>query len=276
MSRLWPDQLGVALYPERLLLARCGGRLRPRLEHKQTIALAPPDAGAPPWQPAVDALAAQVAAGAMAGAAVTLVLSNRFVHYVVVPYSDALGGAEEQLAFVRHCFSRVHGSQADGWAIRVSEAGAREARLACGIEQALVDALAAAMAPLGSRYRSLQPHLMASFNRWRSKLAGRAGWFVVAEPGLLSIALLGDGQWQSVRTLKVGPDWLKELPGVLNREEFMVGSHTQCDEVLLFAPDASQPMLLEAGKWRIKALRPALLPGMDDGFDAPFSVALGV
>jgi len=276
VSLLWADQLGVALYPDRLLLARAGGRLRRHLKHKDIINLVPSGAGVPLWQPAVDALAAQVAAGAMKDAAVTLVLSNRFVHYAPVPHSDALGSPEEELAFVRHCFSRVHGSEADGWALRLSQANAGKTRLACGVDQALIDALAAVMAPLGRQYRSLQPHLMASFNRWRRRLTGRPGWFVVAEPGLLSIALLSDGQWQSVRTLKVGPDWAQELPGVLSREEILLGSNTQCDEVLLFAPDAVQPLKLDAGKWRIKELLPTLLPGMAGGVDAPFSIALGV
>ncbi len=276
MSLLWPDQLGVALFPDRLLLARASGRWRRRLVHKQIITLDAAAAGAPPWQAAVDALASQVAAGAMAGAAVTLVLSNRLVHYTPVPHSDALGSAEEELAFVRHCFARVHGSQADTWAIRLGQARPRKTRLACGVEQALVDALAKVMAPLGRGYRSLQPHLMASFNRWRDQLAARAGWFVVAEPGLLSIALLGDGGWHSVRTLKVGGDWPRELPGVLSREELLAGGDAQCEEVLLFAPDATQPLLLNPGKWRINMLLPTLLPGMAAGVDAQFSVALGV
>ena len=275
MSLLWPDQLGVALYPDRLLLARAGGGLRRRLAHKQIIEFAPGDGEAAAWQPAVDALAAQVAAGALAGAAVTLVLSNRFVHYAPVPFSAALGSPEEELAFVRHCFARVHGSEADDWAIRLSQTGPRKTRLACGVEQALVDALAKVMTPLGRRYRSLQPHLMASFNRWRGRLAGRPGWFVVAEPGLLSIALLHDGHWHSVRTMKVGADWAQQLPGVLSREELLIGSETQCEEVSLFAPDAAQPLMLDPGKWRINTLLPTLLPGMAAGVDAPFSVALG-
>lgn len=274
MSLLWPDKVGIALYPDRLLLARVKGRGPRQLEHKQIIGFEPV-AGGEPWQAAVDALATQVAAGALADAVVTLVLSNRFAHYTLVPHSDALGSAEEELAFVRHCFSRVHGSQAEAWAIRVSQASTRKPRLACGVEQALVDALGKAMAPLGRRYRSLQPHLMASFNRWRSKFTGRLGWFVVAEPGLLSIALVGDEQWHSIRTLKVGPDWARELPGVLSREELLAGGDTHCDEVLLFAPDVTQPLLLDPGKWRIDNLLPTVLPGMAAGVDAPFAIALG-
>lgn len=275
MSLLSPDRLGIALFPERLVLARSSGGFRRRLAHKETVAFAPAESGVPLWQPAVDALAAKVTAGALAKADVTLILSNRFVHYAVVPWSDGLGSNEEELAFARHCFARVHGSEADDWEIKLSSARPGKPRLACAVEQRLIEALRTCMSPLASRYRSLQPHLMASFNRWRARLGERPAWFVVAEPGLLSVALVGDGQWHSVRTLKVGPDWPQELPGVLSREECLVDGPAQCDEVLLFAPDAVQPLMLEAGKWRIKELLPTLLPGMAAGVDTPFSIALG-
>jgi hypothetical protein len=275
VSRLWADHLGIALFPERLVIARTSGGFRRRLVHKEIVTFAPSEPDMPLWQPAVHALAAKVTAGALANADVTLVLSNRFVHYTVVPWSDSLGSKEEELAFARHCFARVHGSAADDWEIKLETVKPGEPRLACAIEQPLIEALNTRMSPLASRYRSLQPHLMASFNRWRGLLGGRPGWFVVAEPGLLSVALLGGGQWHSVRTLKVGADWAQELTGVLSREECLIDGPTQSDEVLLFAPDAAQPLMLETGKWRIKTLLPTLLPGMSAGADAPFSIALG-
>jgi hypothetical protein len=275
VSLLWPDRLGVALYPERLVLARTRGRLRRQLVHKEIVDLAPAEPGMQSWRPAVDALAAKVAAGAMARAHVTLVLSNQFVHYTLVPRSDSLRGPDEEAAFARHCFARVHGAETDSWSIKVDAATSRDTRVACAIDQALTEALAGCMRPLGRRYRSLQPHLMASFNRWRLQIGRRELWLVVAEPGLLCLARLQDGCWHSVRTLKVGADWLQQLPGMLSREECLVDCETNCDEVLLFAPDASHPLHLDAGRWHIGNLLPALLPGMATDVDAPFAIALG-
>ena len=177
MSRLWADQFGIALFPERLVLARASGGFRRRLAHKEIVVFPPAEPGVPLWQPAVDALGAKVAAGALAKADVTLVLSNRFVHYAVVPWSDTLGSKEEELAYARHCFARVHGSEADDWEIKLGSAKPGEPRLACAVEQSLIEALDTRMSPLASRYRSLQPHLMASFNRWRARLSGRPSWF---------------------------------------------------------------------------------------------------
>lgn len=275
MLPLWPDQLGIALFPERLLLVRASAGFRRRLLHKEIVDFAPAEAGVPLWQPAADALAAKVAAGALAKADVSLILSNRFVHYAVVPWSDSLGTKEEELAFARHCFARVYGSEAENWALKLSSANPRKARLACAVEQTLIDALNTCMGPLAGRYRSLQPHLVASFNRVRARLGEQPAWVVVAEPGLLCLALLQEGCWQSVRTVKVGADWVKELPGVLAREECLVDSQTECGRVLVFAPDSPQMMLLQAGKWQVQNLVPSLLPGMIPGADAPFSIALG-
>lgn len=276
MSPLWRRQQGVALFPDRLVLARASGGFRRRLEHREIVELAPAQAGMPPWQPAVDALATKVAAGEFAKAEVTLVLSNCFVRYALVPWSDALGGREEELAFARHCFARVYGSEAETWTLKLSPTGPGQARLACAIEEKLVDALSACMAVLGSGYRSLQPHLMASFNRCRARLGENPAWLVVAEPGLLCLALLQAGRWQSVRTLKVGSDWIAELPGVLAREECLIDSTVECDQVLVFAPDTPETLAPRAGKWRVEKLMPRLLPGMAAGAEAPYSVALGI
>lgn len=275
MSLLWPDRLGVALFPDRLVLARAGGRVRRHLKHKETVAAGPARAAAPLWRPAIDALAGKVAAGTALNADVTVVLSNFFVHYALLPWSDALESEAEETAFARHCFVRVHGAEAESWVLKLSASNPGKPRLACAIEAPLIDALNEVMAPVGRRYRSLQPHLMASFNRWRTRLGEKPSWFVVAEPGLLCLALLRDGQWQSLRTIKVGSDWLNELPGVLTREACLVDNYSECDDVLLFAPETPHPALLNAGNWRIRNLLPVLLPGMAPGVDAPYSIALG-
>jgi hypothetical protein len=138
-----------------------------------------------------------------------------------------------------------------------------------------MEALKQCMSSSASRFLSLQPHLMASFNRIRAHLQEQSAWLVVAEPGLLCVALLQDECWQSVRTVKVGADWMSELPGVLHREECLVDSQTECDRVFVFAPDGPQAPMLQASEWRIENLVSSLLPGMVPGADAPFSIVLG-
>ncbi len=53
---------------------------------------------------------------------VTVVLSNHFVRYAVVPFDSAVSGAsEEELALARFHFTKIHGERAKGWEVRMSE-----------------------------------------------------------------------------------------------------------------------------------------------------------
>ncbi|MBI2318084.1 MAG: hypothetical protein HYU75_14100 [Betaproteobacteria bacterium] len=162
-----------------------------------------------------------------------------------------------------------------GTASAASTARRPKPRLAAAVEQALADALDMHLAAPAARYRSLQPHLMASFNRSCARLGRRAAWLAVAEPGLVCLALLAEGCWQSVRTIKAGADWMAELPGMLAREECLADIQTECETVLVFAPDGPHAEVPRAGKWRVEPLLPAMLPGMIAGADEPFCVALG-
>ncbi len=267
-------KMTVALFPDRLVLARVEGRWSPRLTQYETMVVAPAPGGVPRWRPALEALAAKVKAGAVAAAEITLILSNHFAHYGLVPYNDVLGGEDEQLAFARHRFATIYGSQTDAWTLRLSPAYPREARLACGVETSLVTALDDVLAPLGRSYCSLQPHLMASFNRSRARIGNRATWFVVAEPGLLCVALVEGGQWKSIHSVKVGRDWAAELSAVLAREECLIDGEIECRRVLLFAADVAVPAFAASGKWQIERLLPRQLPGMA-GRPGEFSIAMG-
>lgn len=267
------DALGVALFPDRIVMARVGGWRR-RLKHRELVEFEPAASGAPAWQAALEALARIAAQGALADANVTLVLSSHFVQYTLVPWNDLIRREADQLAYARQRFVDVHGRTAESWALRLSQADPRCPRLACGVAQGLLDALGAVLAPIGRRYRSLQPHLMTSFNRWRARLGARPGWFVVAEPGLACVALLGNGGWQSVRALRVGAGWPEQLPEILAREHFLIDAQAPCRRVSVFAPELPDLAAPQGEEWEVEHLRPALLPGMSAAADAPFAIAV--
>ena len=219
MSLLWRKRLELGVYPDRLVLVRAKGT--------QTVAVASGEPQAVRWRSALDALAGLEG---LSGADVTVVLSSFFVRYTLVPLNQALTSAAERLAFARHCFARIHGAAVEGWAVRLS------GEVACGVDGALVEGLRAALAPRANRFRSLQPRLMASFNRCRQKLGERAAWFVDVEPGLASVSLLNNGTWRSLRSVKVGPGWEAELPALLAREACFVDSPADCQRVVHAPP----------------------------------------
>ena len=44
----------------------------------------------------------------------TVILSNHFMRYTLVPWRDELSDAEEELAYARHCFTKVYGAPSTG------------------------------------------------------------------------------------------------------------------------------------------------------------------
>lgn len=273
--QLRPDAMAVALYPDRLQIARLGGGWRRRLTHQETVRLTRAPAGAPAWQPAAEALATLVGNGALARARVSLVLSSHFVHYTLVPSNELLKSEAEKLAYARQRFVRVHGEAAQDWALRLSRSSAHQSRLACAIPGTLLQALDEVMAPLGRHYVSLQPRLMASFNRWAPRLDTQARWLAVAEPGLLCLALLQDGQWQSVRTIKTKDDGIGQLPDLLRRESCLVDSAGGTERLSVLGIPVPEGRALESGPWQLEQLKAAGPGNGPSGMDAAVAAVVG-
>lgn len=233
MSPLWKDDLRVGLCPGRLVLARYRRRLRRRLVERVVV----PVTGDP-----VRAL------GDLAGEAdVTVVLSNHYMRYGVLPWTATLHSTEEWLAYARHHFSGTYGAAAAGWQLGVSAGGRRKARIACAIDAELLERLR------GLRYiRSVQPYLMSAFNARRHAVSGDA-WFVLQEPGRLTLGLSGRSGWKLVRNRQAAANWRESLSDLLDRE-IAARDEEAPERVILCAEDDTRDLPSRLGRYRITDL----------------------
>ena len=192
-------------------------RLRVRLSPSEVHAggksiACDPALGAEPWQGAVATLKAFAWTERCE---VTAVLSNHFVRYAVVPWSDALSNAAEEEAYLRHHFAKIHGERAKSWTTRASEERRGVPRLASAIDTALLEELKSAFPQEGkARLVSVQPELMEAINRWRDAIPREGAWLVLAEPERACLAMYKDGGWRSVQNAK--GDWFT----LLDRERY--------------------------------------------------------
>ena len=205
MSLLFSERLTIGLAPAEVTLARSRGVLRRKIVEQRSVAC-DPALGAQPWEGAVAALA-----GRDAALPATVVLSNHFVRYAVVPWSEGLESEAEEEAFVRHHFARVHGDRAAGWALRWTDHG--PTRLASAIDRGLLEALRQAL----PRLRSVQPYLMASINRCRRSIPRSGAWLALVEAERACVALHAGGRWRSVQNAKGA--WLDLLDRERHRVE---------------------------------------------------------
>lgn len=183
MSPLFPERLLVRLAPAEITVGAKSYACDPAF-------------GAEPWHGAVEMLKGIT----WPKARVTVVLSNHFVRYSLVPWSAALATPAEEEAFLRHHFARIHGERAKGWMLRASESPRGEPRLASAVDGALVQAIRAAF-PKGGKARlvSVQPALMHIFNRARDAVPRSGAWLVIAEAERACVALHTEGAFRAVQ-----------------------------------------------------------------------------
>src|SRR5262245_50833397 len=82
-----------------------------------TLVLRPLGAEQPePWSGALDDFKRTVAALAKR-VDVSVVLSNHFARYAVLPSQDGTATAEEEVALARFQFTKIHGERVKGWEV---------------------------------------------------------------------------------------------------------------------------------------------------------------
>lgn len=273
MSPPWRDQVRIALTPERVVLVRLRRTLRRRVVDKRIFPCATPDIpGAAPWKSACDALdEALKDAGRTKGEAM-VVLSNHWTRYQLVPWSMDVR-EREKAAYVRHHFVQAYGERALDWELRWSEEAPGSPGVASGVDAALLARLRESFRAGRLRLRSVQPYLMVAANRSRPWLQRGRGWLVVAEPGRLCCGAFRQGRWLHLRSVRVGAEWLDELPSLLEREALVCGGGS-LREILLYAPERPSGPEAPGAGWTLRAMRLAPVSGFAPLADAGVAMAM--
>lgn len=237
MSLLWRNrELRIGLAPERIFVSGA-----------KSIELA---SGNGDWQAAVQALP-QILKGKTGAASV--VLADQLVRYTLLPHNDTLKSAKEWSALARHRFSVLHGPRADEWEVKLAETAPYGARLACAVERALVQALAGTFVRSGVKLASVQPFLVAAFNRIRRRVGNGSCWIVVEETGRLTLALIQHGAWLAIRARRSDAHWRKVLGEILERESAFLGLSQPVTRVIVCAQGEFDDAELHE-QWRAEAI----------------------
>lgn len=265
-----PDQ--VALWPMRRTLSVRG--LRRTIDEPHIMSCNSAD-GAPPWRASLRALETVLLCFANGKTAATVILSNHFLRYTMVPWRAELADAEEELSFARHCFTKVYGKAAQQWVLRLSQETPETPRLAGAVDAELLNGLRGVFDGAGIHLRSIQPHLMAAFNEFKGRLQQRSAWFALLEPGHLCLALLQQGRWSRVCSLRMDHAWREALPLILEREAYRADDPAVPHAVYVVGAELGDAALPEIDPWQFHALGPGLVPGaVAAQQDGPLAMAM--
>ncbi len=203
-----------------------------------------------------------------------VILSNYFVRYTMVPWSDKLSNEAEELAYAKHCFNQLYGTTAQPWELRLNQDFAGAPQLASAVDGQLLQSLRDVFARAKLKLKSVQPQLMTAYNNCQAQLQNQNAWFVLFDQGNLCLGLVQQGHWNSVRTLKVGSDWLDRLPEILDREAYLSELDTSSNQIFLWAPEQSAAVLPQSTQWKISMLAPVIRPSFLPEYDERFAMAL--
>ncbi len=218
MLRLWPDKYCVVLCPDRLEAIRRRGRSRSAVQ--LSFDQAPPaPMNRPPWRAAADGLRQFLAMPEIGKGELGIVLSNHFVRYLLVPWSQQIASEEEFRNYAAAAFEEVYGEASAEWEVSLSAERPGAPRLAAAIDRQLLEAIRAALASTRLRLTSVQPYLMAAYNRVaRSRHDHDQDLvFMLVEAGRACILVAQGGKWCHVSTA-AAPEDPDALSALLERE----------------------------------------------------------
>lgn len=246
MSRWWPEQLQIVLHPRQVQLLRMSRSLTPRVLDKSVISCPPVQIGEPLWNSALQTLGNALQEFLHGRARASVVLSNHFVRYGIFQNSENITRTEEELALVQHQFSRIYGQSALHWIVSLSQVERFDIpRVACAVDQGLMNGLRDLCLQQQTFLQSVQPYLTVAFNQFSSQLHPNT-WLTLVEDGILCLAHLQNGRWQSIKTARINSDWRRELTRLIQRETLLAGlseSNTaQSCPVMVIAPEYPAPV----------------------------------
>ncbi|HMC13340.1 MAG TPA: hypothetical protein VKG67_03250 [Gallionellaceae bacterium] len=203
----------------------------------------------------------------------TVILSNHFVRFLVLPWNEVTLTDAEQLAVAQHRFDEVYGADSANWEFRLSEGPVGTPSMASAVPQDLLNQLKAIFKMSTMRLKSVQPYLMSAFNSCRRELGSEHGWFVLAERESFCIGLVQGGQWSSIRLRHVAADWFEEALLVLEREALLTADGNKFNKVFVHAPELFGFELIKRGPWLLHPLKLNLLPGISQAEIANYAIA---
>ncbi|WP_151898804.1 hypothetical protein [Oceanisphaera profunda] len=130
-----------------------------------------------------------------------ILVSNHFIRYCLLPWSEQIDSLRELKSYAEICFEEIYGSLGNEWHFRFSPQASGQDRLAAAMPAALIAGLQQSANDRGWRLRSIQPYLMAAFNRFANALPTQDFLFILAEPKRSTLLLAQSGHWSHVRSL---------------------------------------------------------------------------
>ncbi|HYL18762.1 MAG TPA: hypothetical protein VEV20_08770 [Burkholderiales bacterium] len=255
------ERLRVELRPASVTVSRYAAFPRPRVTSTRSIEVTAAAAGSSehppePWRASLDTLASVLREQRGSVGRVEVVLSDHFVRYALIPWSENLVADSERLGFARLGFRNVYGPLSDGWDVCVDEQPAGQASFASAVDRPLIAGLRDVMSLAGGRLDTVRPALADCLNRHSRVLKEPEFCLAMSEPGRISLAFRSRAGWQAVRSRRIEGSVDEILPTLL-KQESAAGSAPESGVLYLCAADIVDLPHFTVPGWKLVRLAQA-------------------
>jgi hypothetical protein len=219
---------------------------------------------------------------------ITLVLSNQWFRYKIIPAMPAFSPAEKVMAVATHCFRESYGDSVDRWMIRVNPLPHGDSLLISAVDAELIAAIEMLCKKHQCKLKSIQPYLMSGFNAMRHQLGAGVSCLVQVETGRLTIALMRDSNWQSITATTIAnvsakdisADWSEDLAALISREMLLSGlQNAQANIYFSALPSLQDEKIKQLFKqnnpaWQVLSADHKAIAGYIPSHDQPYAMAL--
>jgi hypothetical protein len=175
-----------------------------------------------PWEAGLAALERWIADIGPRKAASDVVVSNQYVHYMVLPWSKELRDDSEWRALAKARVDLMWGNS-DSLDIRLDRMRFGNSRLVCAMDGELKQQLLSLRRNHSHTVISIQPHFISVFNSLAPDIGIAPTMIVVTERHSATIGAIDRGAWRHIRTLPVRHGDSHEMEAVVHRERLLLG-----------------------------------------------------
>ncbi|MDD5248616.1 MAG: hypothetical protein PHY45_06510 [Rhodocyclaceae bacterium] len=195
------------------------------------------------WQAPLAALERWLSDAKLRRAAASLVLSNRFVRFALVPWSGVPARPDEEAELALACFEPRYGDMT-GWTVQMEASAYRAPRIACAIETEFLGAAQQVFGKHRLLCAAVRPAFVAGWNRHQRGLKHAKlrddGLFAMAESETLVMASCRAGVWHSVRSVALRRGQ-RDVWKLLDREKLLQGYSEALPTWLAVPGQATRP-----------------------------------
>ena len=264
MLRLWNDTARVAIYSDRLVMARYR-RSGFRRFLVDTRCVRFDDLKRGDWHGAINVLHEWASTPVLSGAETSVEIASEFVQFLCLRRDPAIRSNDELAAFIEQRFTNAYGEDTSPKELRWTALDWGGSLFAARFDVALLDGIRQCFVntkPLCS----VQPLLSSALNRLRKALAGGPRWIVVIESRRVSLVKIIDNRYCDVKAINVDAPTSEVVASFIERE-MMIDGLTERGRVLVcalvdddgvFRKDGEAYQILEVPAELIPLPRPAV------------------